>query len=120
MIPLEMAVGEKEVLGYMMKQFMIEGVLETINVDSMDSETDTEEEDEELTALGIETASGLGILMLIAANLQNSDDQQTATDDNQLQQDPDFINTSLGIASLILLAMKEKQELMIFLSPTTT
>jgi hypothetical protein len=114
MIPLEMAVGEKEVLGYMMKQFMIGGVLETINVDSMDSETDTEENDE-----GEETALGLGILMLIAANLQNSEDQQTATDDNQLQQTPDFINTSLGIASLILLAMKEKQELMIFLSPTT-
>jgi hypothetical protein len=108
MVPLEMAVGEKEVLGYMMKQFIIEEFLETINIESTDS-----------TAPEQETALGLGILMHITNQIQNSDNQQTTTDNNQLQKDPDFINTSLGIASLLLLATKEKQDLMIFLSPTT-
>jgi hypothetical protein len=107
MIPMEMVSGEKETLGYMMKQFMIKEFLETINIESTDS-TDPEQE----------TALGFGILMQIAAHVQNSDNQQTTTDDNQLQKDPDFINTSLGIASLLLQAIKEKQDLMIFLSPT--
>ncbi|MDR3196645.1 MAG: hypothetical protein LBU34_02145 [Planctomycetaceae bacterium] len=111
MIPLEMAAGENEVLGYMMKQFMIEELLKTIGIKSMDS-TDPDDQEQE-------TALGLGILMYIANQIQDSDNRQTATVDNRLQQDPDFINTSLGIVSLILLAMKEKQDLMIFLSPAT-
>jgi hypothetical protein len=101
MIPLEMAAGEKEVLGYMMKQFIIEELLETINIEP----TETTDPDQE-------TALGLGILMLIAARVQNSENQRTTT------KDPNFINTSLGVASLLLSAIKEKQDLMVFLSPT--